>query len=73
MPTLMRVIEGLWARSAPSFRFMYATSTVDLELEEVYADTIAALKRRDGTQARHAIERAIAIGTDRLKANPPRI
>jgi DNA-binding GntR family transcriptional regulator len=72
MPTLLRMIEGLWARSAPSFRFMYATSAIDLELEGVYADAVTALKQRDGAAARRAIEHAIAIGTDRLKANPPR-
>jgi GntR family colanic acid and biofilm gene transcriptional regulator len=71
MPTLLRVIEGLWARSAPSFRFMYPTSPVDLELEEVYGDAVAGLKRRDPPLARRAIERAIAIGTDRLKATHP--
>jgi GntR family colanic acid and biofilm gene transcriptional regulator len=73
MPALLRVIEGLWARSAPSFRFMYATSAVDLELEGVYGDTVAALKCKDGKLARRSVERAIAIGTERLKAaNPPR-
>jgi GntR family transcriptional regulator, colanic acid and biofilm gene transcriptional regulator len=71
MPTLMRVIEGLWTRSAPSFRFMYPRSPVDLELEEVYADTVSALRRRDSVRARRSIERAIAIGTDRLQANHP--
>jgi DNA-binding GntR family transcriptional regulator len=71
-PHLLRMIEGLWARSAPSFRFMYVESAIDLELEGVYADAVAALKRRDGAAARLAIEHAIAIGTDRLKANPPR-
>lgn len=71
MPTLMRVIEGLWTRSAPSFRFMYPVSPVDLELEEVYADTVSALRRRDGARARKSIEHAIAIGTDRLQANHP--
>jgi GntR family transcriptional regulator, colanic acid and biofilm gene transcriptional regulator len=71
MPTLLRVIEGLWARSAPSFRFMYPTSAIDLELEEAYADAVSALKHRDLPLARHSIERAIAIGTDRLKANHP--
>ncbi|MBN9487673.1 MAG: GntR family transcriptional regulator [Alphaproteobacteria bacterium] len=69
MPTLLRVIEGLWARSAPSFRFMYPTSAIDLELEEVYADTVAAMKMRDRILARRSIERAIAIGTDRLREN----
>lgn len=69
MPTLLRVIEGLWARSAPSFRFMYPTSAIDLELEEVYADTVAAMKVRDHKLARRSIERAIAIGTDRLREN----
>jgi len=73
MPTLLRMIEGLWARSAPSFRFMYVASAIDLELEGVYADAVTALKRRDGPAARRAIEHAIAIGTDRLKANPPRV
>lgn len=71
MPTLLRVIEGLWTRSAPSFRFMYPQSAVDLELEEMYAQAVSALKRRDGTLARQSIERAIAIGTDRLQANHP--
>jgi GntR family transcriptional regulator, colanic acid and biofilm gene transcriptional regulator len=71
MPTLLRVIEGLWARSAPSFRFMYPTSAIDLELEEAYADAVSALKHRDPTLARRSIERAIAIGTDRLKASYP--
>ena len=73
MPNLLRMIEGLWARSAPSFRFMYVASAIDLELEGVYADAVTALKRRDGPAARRAIEHAIAIGTDRLKANPPRV
>ena len=71
MPTLLRVIEGLWTRCAPSFRFMYPVSPVDLELEAVYADTVSALKRRDGAMARESIERAIAIGTHRLQANHP--
>jgi GntR family colanic acid and biofilm gene transcriptional regulator len=71
MPTLLRVIEGLWTRSAPSFRFMYPHSPVDVELEEVYADVVSALKRHDPTLARRSIERAIAIGTDRLQANHP--
>lgn len=69
MPTLLRVIEGLWARSAPSFRYMYRTSAVDPELEEAYADAVAALKRQAPALARQAIERAIAIGTDRLNAS----
>jgi GntR family colanic acid and biofilm gene transcriptional regulator len=71
MPTLLRVIEGLWTQSAPSFRFMYPNSPVDVELEEVYADAVSALKRRDAALARRSIERAIAIGTDRLQANHP--
>lgn len=69
MPTLLRMIEGLWTRSAPSFRFMYPTSAIDLELEEVYADTVAAMKTRDRILARRSVERAIAIGTDRLREN----
>jgi GntR family colanic acid and biofilm gene transcriptional regulator len=71
MPTLLRVIEGLWTQSAPSFRFMYPDSPVDLELEAVYAEAVSGLKRRDQTLARRSIERAIAIGTDRLQANHP--
>jgi len=71
MPTLLRVIEGLWARSAPWFRFMYPASAIDLELEEAYADAVSALKHRDPPLARRSIERAIAIGTDRLKASHP--
>ena len=69
MPTLFRMIEGLWTRSAPSFRFMYPTSAIDLELEEVYADAVAAMKTRDRILARRSVERAIAIGTDRLREN----
>jgi GntR family colanic acid and biofilm gene transcriptional regulator len=71
MPTLLRVIEGLWARSAPSFRFMYPSSPVDLELEGAYADAVEGLKRRDAGLTRRSIEHAIAIGTDRLQANHP--
>ncbi len=70
MPSLLRIIEGLWARSAPSFRFMYRTTAVDPELEEAYADTLAALRDRDPVRARRGIERAIAIGTERLSAEP---
>jgi GntR family colanic acid and biofilm gene transcriptional regulator len=71
MPTLLRVIEGLWTRSAPSFRFMYPHSPVDEELEQAYADVVLALKRHDSVLARRSIEHAIAIGTDRLQANHP--
>ncbi len=66
MPALLRVIESLWTRNAPSFRFMYRTAAVDPDLEAAYADVIAALRRKDPDGARRAIERAIAIGTDRL-------
>ena len=71
MPALLRVIEGLWLQSAPSFRFMYPTTAIDLELEEAYADAIAGLKRRDALLTRRSIERVIAIGTERLQANHP--
>ncbi|MBS0537163.1 MAG: GntR family transcriptional regulator [Proteobacteria bacterium] len=68
MPTLLHMIESLWARSAPAFRVMYRTAAADPELELVYADLIAALRRRDATAARELTEHAIAIGTDRLNA-----
>jgi GntR family colanic acid and biofilm gene transcriptional regulator len=74
MPALMRIIESLWVRSAPSFRFMYQQTTVDPELEESYGDAVAALRDRDSMRTRLAIERAIAIGTERLTAqnnSPP--
>ena len=66
MPALLRVIESLWIRCAPSFRFMYRTAAVDPDLEAAYADVMAALRHKDPEGARRAIERAIAIGTDRL-------
>jgi DNA-binding GntR family transcriptional regulator len=66
MPALLRVIESLWTRSAPSFRFMYRRAAVDPDLEAAYADAVAALRRQDPGGARRAIEQAIAIGTDRL-------
>jgi GntR family colanic acid and biofilm gene transcriptional regulator len=72
MPALLRVIESLWTRSAPSFRFMYRKAAVDPDLEAAYTDVVAALRRSDSDGARRAIERAIAIGTDRLnEASPP--
>lgn len=66
MPTLLRVIQNLWTRCAPSFRFMYRTAAVDPDLEAAYAEVVAALRRKDPEGAQRAIERAIAIGTDRL-------
>lgn len=68
LPVLLRIIENLWMRSAPYFRFMYRTVVIDAELEEAYADTVAALRDKEPARARRAIEHAIAIGTDRLNA-----
>src|SRR5260370_7610955 len=66
MPTLLGVIENLWARSAPAFRVMYRTAAADPELERIYAEAVSALKHRDPARPRKALEDAIPLGTERL-------
>lgn len=66
MPELVRMIEGLWTRTAPPLRLIYQEQAADPALEVAYIDLLAALKAKDRIKARKAIERAITIGLERL-------
>jgi GntR family colanic acid and biofilm gene transcriptional regulator len=68
MPTLVRVIEGLWLQSAPSFRLMYGPHDRDENLELNYAWLLDALEKQDPQEARKAVERAVTVGAARLIA-----
>jgi GntR family colanic acid and biofilm gene transcriptional regulator len=64
MPILMRIIEGLWLRSGPTFRILSMVN--DPELGITYQHALDALAKRDGAGARLAIEDAISLGSARL-------
>ena len=66
MPTLVRVIEDLWLRSAPSFRLMYATQTSDRDFEALYSDLFEAISNHDPVRAREIVQYAVTIGAQRL-------
>ncbi len=68
MPSLLRVIEGLWLQNAPSFRRMYAPRTRDERLELVYARLFQALVDHNPVEAREAVGEAVTMGAARLIA-----
>lgn len=77
MPTLERIIEGLWLQSAPMFRLLSPIN--DPVLGETYRRVIKALAARDPAGARAALQDAISLGSSRLleyletqAANPAR-
>lgn len=62
MPQLLELIELLWLRIGPSFNYLYPQPRLALEGHHNYDDVVAALRRRDGSAVRAAIERAIDEG-----------
>ncbi|MVW77991.1 FCD domain-containing protein [Bordetella sp. 02P26C-1] len=68
MPALVRVIEDLWLRTAPSFRLMYGFRTRDEELEQSYSKLFQALENHDATEARRIAEHTVVVGASRLIA-----
>jgi len=66
MPELLKLIEALWTRTAPSLRLMYENSAEDPALELTYSKLLNSLKVRDKVQAKLAVERAISIALERL-------
>ncbi|GGE31891.1 GntR family transcriptional regulator [Agaricicola taiwanensis] len=66
MPALVRIIEGLWLQSAPSFRLMYGPNDRDELLENAYGWLLQALTDHDPAEAKRAVERAVTMGASRL-------
>lgn len=68
MPSLLRIIEGLWLQSAPSFRLMYGPNDRDEPLEKAYTALFDALAERDAEAARAAVKTGVSMGAARLIA-----
>jgi GntR family colanic acid and biofilm gene transcriptional regulator len=65
MPALVRIIEGLWLQSAPSFKLMNSYQR-DERLEKHYIALVENLAARDAEAARATITDSIRAGTERL-------
>ena len=71
MPTLLDVIESLWLRLGPCFNYLYPQPRFSSDDRHSYDDLMEALRARDGSLARAAIERAIDQGAAILLEHLP--
>lgn len=66
MPALVRIIEGLWLQSAPSFKLMNIYQPRDERLEKNYKALVEHLAAHDKAAALATITDVIRAGTERL-------
>lgn len=59
MPVLTRLIEGLWLRCGPVFRFMTNSGPLYRPSEHPHYDIIRGIRNRDGIMSKFAIQRDI--------------
>ena len=64
MPTLLDVIELLWLKAGPGLSYLYGRELRSTLEYAMYDRLLVALRARDATSARRAIETAIAEGAE---------
>jgi DNA-binding GntR family transcriptional regulator len=66
-PTLLGLIETVWLKVGPISNRLFDDADTVPRLNDAHVDLVAALRRRDGSAARRAIERDLFVAAQVLR------